>query len=197
MNSVGDSGPNKIVAFNKVDGDNAGLSLILEIADRRLLDCTVGCCHKYIQVFLEVLVGNRKNHGNFFVVKFEKVDDRTALGVGRTFRQVPNVEPEHSALIGEAEKNIVCRGNEELADDISFFNLGSFSALTASFLSTVFGGSLTLDIAGVGHGNVAFLNFTQISGNLLLHQIAVVEQGDQLMNLFSQFCVIFFDAFMF
>ena len=113
MLAVGHGSAHQNVAFKQIDRVDTGSSLVLEVADRCLLDRTVSSGHEDIEVFGVVLIGNRQNSRDFFVVRqFKHIDDRTALRRGRAFGHIPNVEPMQTALRGEAKQHVVGCGHK-------------------------------------------------------------------------------------
>ena len=163
MLAVGHGSTDQNVAFKQIDGVDTGSSLVLEVADRCLLDRTVSSGHEDIEIFGVILIGDRQNGSDFFVIReFKHIDDRTPLGRGRTLGHIPNVEPVQTALVGEAQQHVVRCSHKQLINNVAFLHLGGAFALTAAFLSAVFDRSLALDVAGIRQGYDHFSQRDQV-----------------------------------
>src|SRR5690606_14830169 len=159
-----------------------------------LLDRATRGRHEHELIFAEFLDG--QHHVDLLAIfQREHIDDRTATRVARTLWHFPDLEPVHTATVGEAQQVIVRVGDEQLVDPVVLFHGGGLLATATTTLGPVFGQRLALDVAGMRERHHHIHRGDQVFGiqlggvvldlratNVLASRRELVAHGDQFVT---------------
>ncbi len=139
----------QFVIITQLDGDNAAsLWPRISVQWGFLHQSIFGGHHEEVTGQIEVANGNTLGN-RFAFSQIEQVDDCSTAAFATELRNVVNLLPIHFSLAGEEQQIGVRAGDEQVFNWIFVFNLGTFNAFTAAFLSSVGAGWNPFDVPTV------------------------------------------------
>ncbi len=168
--AFGQGAADEIVALTDIDGDDAVLPDVAELAEIAAFHHaeTGGKNNKFVRVPGGVLVGfalrgNAEHGGDFFLgTEVEQVLDAAALRSAGAFGNLIDALRIDAAAVGEEHQPVVGGGREKVFHKVAHLlfvraaELGGFHAsqsLAAAALAAVFAAQGAFDIAAVGNGD--------------------------------------------
>ena len=145
----------EVVAVVERDGDDAAAVDVAVVLEARALDAALLRREEEVVLLLLEVLDGEQGLDLLAFAELEEVDDRAALGRARHLGDLPHLDAEHAAGVGEAQEVVVRSADHDLLDVVVVVLVGALDAHAAAALRAVGVERQPLDVSGMADGEHA------------------------------------------
>ena len=152
MAAIGNGDADQMIAFIQIHCNNARLTRIGKINQRRFLHGAKLRRHEHKMICIKFF---HRQHGvDFFVdLHLHQIDDGFTTAGTTTLGHFVNFKPKRATAIGKGQDGVVSIGDEQIFDEVIIFRRSGLFATSAAVLRGIVCQGLCFDVAAMGQGH--------------------------------------------